>query len=306
MKTLMIKAAVISYLDFEHNRVDTGKTETEFSKEFQDYLHKLCEKALTSSKIKKIRIGSQHELFGYMTKNLKDVGEDISAHMFTIGVQADIMPDATLVTVSATYGGDNVIIAIKTDHKAAPYNDAKNDNVRIISRQLLPASPTADEAIIVNGSEQKAYIIEKKYTVDGKNTAILNDFWIHGDADMTDAEKEKALKKVVKTAQEEKQNDMLIPKMKSVLAENAVTGAPVTIGEVAGEVLGTDSEEYLEQMEIDGDEEMTNYSSASKVTVTTDNGVKITIEADDLIEGNTVTVEDGRIVITGFEEYKIS
>lgn len=304
MKTLLIGSAVTSYLGFEKGGYEVGKEETALSEEFADYVQRLCEKALKSTALKEVRVGKSHEVFRYLSEPVEKAAEDISGHLFTIGRGADVMPDASLVTVKGTLDGEDAVIAVRTDHKPAPYNDAGKNDVKIVRRQLLPASPKADEAIIVCGD--RLFIIEKKYTVNGKNEMILNSSWIHGDASMTDRQKENAIKKIIKKVQKETLDESYVPKLKSVLSQNAVTGAPVSVKETVESVIGTDADEYLEAEGLRDGDEMQNYSDSSKVTVTTDTGMKITVEADEVLAEKNIRIEDGKIIISGFSEYKIS
>lgn len=304
LKTFIIDSVITSYLGFEENVCETGKEETKISEDLSDYVQKLVQKTLKSTSLKEIRVGSQHELFRDLEDgDFEKVARSIAGHFFETGKGADIMPDASLVTVKGKLDGESALIVIRTDHKPSPYNDAGRDDVRIVRRQLLPSSPKADEAIIV--CDGRIFIIEKKYTVDGKSTMILNDSWIHGEASMTDRQKESAIKKIIKNVQKETQDETYIPKLKSLLAQNAVTGAPVNVKETVESVIGEDADEYLEAEGIRDDEEMQNYSDSSKVTITTDSGMKITAEADDVLAGKNIRIEDGQIIISGFEEYKI-
>lgn len=305
VKTFIIDSVVTSYLGFENSICETGKEETKISSELSDYVQKLVEKALKSTSLKEVRVGSQHELFSCLNeKKAEKVAADIARHFYSAGKSADSAPDASLVTAKGKLGGEPALIVIKTDHKPSPYNDADSSNVRIVRRQLLPSSPKADEAVIVCGD--RVFIIEKKYTVDGKGKMILNDSWIHGETSMTDRQKENAVKKIIKDVQKETLDMTYIPKLKSYLSQNAVTGAPVGVGETVEAVIGRDADEYLEAEGIRKDEEIQNYSESSKVTITTDSGVKITVEADEMLSGKNIVIDDGKITVTGFGEYKIS
>lgn len=304
MKTFIIDAVVTSYLGFESDVCETGKEETKLSDELSDYVQKLVQKALKSTALKEVRVGSQHELLRALNESdFEKTARNIAGHFFEVGKCAEVMPDASLVAAKGKLDGEPAIIVVRTDHKPSPYNDAGTDNVRIVRRQLLPSSPKADEAIIVCGD--RLFIIEKKYTVDGRGTMLLNDSWIRGEASMTDRQKENAIKKIIKNVQKETQDETYIPKLKSVLAQNAVTGAPVNVKETVESVIGEDADEYLEAEGIRDDEEMQNYSDSSKVTITTDSGMKITVEADDVLSGKNIQIDGGKIIITGFEEYKI-
>lgn len=150
------------------------------------------------------------------------------------------------------------------------------------------------------------FIIEKKYTVDGKSEAILNSSWIHGDASMTDRQKENAVKRIIRKVQKETQDEMYIPKLKSVLSQNAVTESPVNVKEVIEDVIGQEADQYMKAEGVGEKDEMQNYSDSSKVTVTTDTGIRITAEADDVLKGKDIRIDDRKIIISGFSEYKIS
>lgn len=305
MRTFIIDSVVTSYLGLENNVCETGKAETKLSAEFSDYVQKLVQKALKSPALKEVRVGSHHELFSYLSEEKPEkAAMDIAGHFYSVGKHADVMPDASLVTAKGKLDGEPALIVVRTDHKPSPYNDADKNNVRIVRRQLLPSSPKADEAIIV--CNDRVFIIEKKYTVDSKSKMILNDMWIHGEASMTDRQKENAVKKIIKNVQKETQDMTYIPKLKSYLSQNAVTGAPVSVKDTVEAVIDEDADEYLEAEGIRDDEEIQNYSDVSKVTIATDSGMKITVEADEVLAGKSIKVEDGKITITGFEKYKIS
>lgn len=306
MHTFLIDSAVTSYLGFEKGGYETGKEESKLSDDFTEYVQKLTEKVLKSPSLKRVTVGSSHELFQYFSKDLADAAKDIAGHFYSAGSQADIMPDATLITAKGKLDGEKAIIIIRTDHKPAPFSSTAKDDVRIVRRQLLPSSPKADEAVVVCYDSQRVFIVEKKYTVDGKSEAILNSSWIHGDASMTDRQKENAVKKIIKKVQKETQDEMYIPKLKSVLSQNAVTESPVNVKEVIEDVIGQEADQYMAEEGVSEKDEMQNYSDSSKVTVTTDTGIKITVEADDILKGKDIKIDDGKIIISGFSEYKIS
>ena len=306
MHTFLIDSVVTSYLGFEKGRCETGKEEEKLSDDFAEYVQKLTEKALKSSSLKKVTVGSQHELYQYFSEDLASAAADAAEHFYSAGAQADVMPDASLITARGKLDGEAAIIIVRTDHKPAPFSSTAKDDVRIVRRQLLPSSPKADEAVVVCYDSQRVFIIEKKYTVDGKSEAILNSSWIHGDASMTDRQKENAVKKIIKKVQKETQDEMYIPKLKSVLSQNAVTESPVNVKEVIEDVIGQEADQYMAEEGVSEKDEMQNYSDSSKVTVTTDTGIKITVEADDILKGKDIKIDDGKIIISGFSEYKIS
>lgn len=71
--------------------------------------------------------------------------------------------------------------------------------VRITKQQVLPMMGSAvDEAIIMNADQKQLFLIEKKFTIDGKPDFYLNTQWIKGEEKLTDKQKFSTMKKVVK------------------------------------------------------------------------------------------------------------
>jgi hypothetical protein len=106
--------------------------EDRLSDDFTEYVQKLTEKVLKSPSLKRVTVGSSHELFQYFSEDLANVTKDIAGHFYSAGSQADIMPDATLITAKGKLDGERAIIIIRTYHKPAPFSSAAKDDVCIV------------------------------------------------------------------------------------------------------------------------------------------------------------------------------
>ena len=115
--------------------------------------------------------------------------------------------------------------------------------VRITKQQVLPMMGAAvDEAIIMNCDQKQLFLIEKKYTIDGKPDFYLNPQWIKGEEKLTDKQKFSTMKKVIKKMDDiyNVNDGKALPLMKQEIQEKMESNQPVKPLEIVKKVLERD------------------------------------------------------------------
>ena len=99
-----------------------------------------------------------------------------------------------------------------------------------------------DEAIIMNCDQKQLFLIEKKYTIDGKPDFYLNPQWIKGEEKLTDKQKISTMKKVIKKMDDiyNVNDGKALPLMKQEIQEKIDLNQPVKPLEVVKKVLEKD------------------------------------------------------------------
>ncbi len=212
MNTIIINKILMHMLDFEHRKIYHSTSFVDLNETNLDYYHKKLEKALYASTIKELTVGSMHELILRSDKMIESdeqfikQAHDLTDQLYKLGTVIEEMPNSNVLFVDCIKDGQKFIAILKLNYRTIPMSVVEDGLVRITKQQVLPMAGSAvDEAILINIDTKQLYLIEKKYTIDGKSDFYLNPQWIKGEEKLTDKQKFNTMKKVIRLVRITKQ-----------------------------------------------------------------------------------------------------
>lgn len=310
MNTIIMNKILMHMLDFEHKKIHLSESFVDLNETNQEYYRKKVEKALYSTQLKELTVGSLHEMilrgdkFIESEDEFKNQAKKMSEKFFALGSLIEEMPNCNLIYVDCYMDGVHKIAAIKLNYKYAPVSVVEEGNVRITRRQILPAAGAGiDEAIVIDVDHKKLAIIEKKYMIDGKMDTYLNSQWIKGEEKLTDKQKYNTMKKVIA-----KMDDIYhvneteaLPLMKQELLERTENNEPIKPIAVVKKVLEKDyqaseeSEIMLKDMGIDENDEIASLAisrNLEKCKLVLDEDVEVVLNVEDYVNGTKIDKVD--------------
>lgn len=325
MNTLIIDRILMHMMDFEHQDIFYSDDFLELTPTMQEYYDKKLEKAWTSVQLKEVTLGD----FAPIILRSKDMVENpdkyfehaktITQELFDLGKLIQLMPNCNIIFVECKIDGMKHMVIIKLNYKLAPVNLVEEDEkgnkiVRITNRQTVPAkTASVEEAIIVNVEENRVYLIEKRFEIDGKPDYYLNDQYIKGEPKMTDKQKVSLLNKTITKIESQFGVNEFEPKalIKQEMANCLLEAKEIKPHEIATAILEKDYNAKEEAIDILTDlginEEETisplfeSIEKLSKCKIVTDTEIEITLNVSDYLENNhirKVRHEDGTYTIT--------
>ncbi len=209
------------------------------------------------------------------------------------------MPNSNVLFVDCYKNGERYVGALKLNYRYIPMSVIDENNIRITKKQVLPTmgSPV-DETIIVNVDTKKLYLIEKKYTIDGKLDFYLNAQWIKGEEKLTDKQKISTMKKVVRKMDDiyNVNDGKALPLMKHEIQEKIDTNQPVKPLEIVKKVLERDgqaqeeSEIMMKDLGIGEEDQIESLSlpSMDKCKLVLDDDIEISLPIEEYLSGDKV------------------
>lgn len=290
-------------LDFEHRHIYHSTSFVDLNETSIDYYHKKVEKALNSPTMKELTVGSLHELMLRSEKMIESDEEFIKqAHemtdkLYTLGAVIEEMPNSNVLFVDCYKNGERCVAVLKLNYRSIPMSVVEDGLVRITKQQVLPMMGAAvDEAIIVNCDQKQLFVIEKKYTIDGKPDYYLNPQWIKGEEKLTDKQKMSTMKKVIKKMDDiyNVNDGKALPLMKQEIQEKLETHQPVKPLEIVKKVLERDyqaqeeSEIMMKDLGINEDDHIESVSlpliDVCKLVL--DDEIEISLPVDEYLSGH--------------------
>ncbi len=312
MNTIIVDKILMHMMDFEHREIIFSKDFLELSPTMQEYYDKKIEKAWTSSQLKEIELGD----FSSIILRCKDMIEDetkyhshsqtITQELFDLGLLIQLMPNCNIIFVECKINGMKHMAILKLNYKMAPVNVIEKDEqgitkVRITNRQMVPPkSSLVEEAIIVNVEENRVFIIEKKFEIDGKKDYYLNSQYLKGEPKMTDKQKMTLLNRAITRIESQFGVNEFEPKalVKQEMMNCLLENREIKPLEIASNVLKKDYNAQVECLDLLQDlgvDENTTISSSyesveriSKCKIVTDQNVEIIVNVSDYLEGNNI------------------
>lgn len=334
MNTIIIDRILMHMMDFEHQDIIYADDFLELTPTMQEYYDKKLEKAWTSVQLKEITLGD----FAPVILRSKDMVEDVTKYfehaktiteeLFNLGKLIQLMPNSNILFVECKIDGMKHMAIIKLNYKLAPVNviePGENESkvIRITNRQTIPAkSASVEEAIIVNVENNRVYIIEKRFEIDGKPDYYLNAQYLKGEPLMTDKQKVAVLNKTIARIESQFGVNQFEPKalIKQEMVNCVLDNKEIKPHEIANAILERDynaKEEAIEIMtDLGVDENVVispSYESVEKLSrckIVTDTDIEINLSVSDYLEENNVKKilnEDGTysILIEGIREISI-
>ena len=188
---------------------------------------------------------------------------------------------------------------LKLNYRTIPMSVVEEGNVRITKQQVLPMMGSAvDEAIIMNCDQKQLFLIEKKYTIDGKPDFYLNPQWIKGEEKLTDKQKISTMKKVIKKMDDiyNVNDGKALPLMKQEIQEKIDLNQPVKPLEVVKKVLEKDyqaqeeSEIMMKDLGIGEEDQIQSLSLAAMdiCKLVLDDEIEVKLPIEEYLSGNRV------------------
>jgi hypothetical protein len=316
MNTIIINKILMHMLDFEHRHIYYSDEFVDLNETSIEYYKKKVEKALYSSTLKELTVGSLHEML-LRSKQMIESDEqfiaqakEITDKLYALGSVIEEMPNCNVLIVDCYKDGERYIAILKLNYRYIPFSVVEEGSVRITRKQVLPTQGSAvDEAVIINVDTSQLSLIEKKYLIDGRNDYYLNTQWIKGEEKLTDKQKYNTMKRVVN-----KLDDMYhvneveaLPLMKQEVASRMENHLPIKPLSIVKKVLERDyqaqeeSELMLKDMGIDENDEIyTVTGTMEKCKLVLDTDIEINVSIDDYVNGENIKKEvqsDGTINI---------
>ena len=312
MNTIIVDRILMHMMDFEHREIIFSDDFLELSPTMQEYYDKKIEKAWTSPQLKEITLGD----FAPIILRSKDMIEDIEKYfkharsiteeLFNLGSLIQLMPNCNIIFMECKINGMKHMAIIKLNYKIAPVNvidEDENGNkaIRITNRQMVPTkSASVEEAIIVNTEENRVFIIEKRFEIDGKLDYYLNAQYLKGEPKMTDKQKVSLLNKTITKVESQFGVNEFEPKalIKKEMVNCVLENKEIKPHEIAEHLLERDynaKEECIDLLiDLGIDETMTissNFESVEKMSkckIVTDTDIEITLNVADYLEETNI------------------
>lgn len=291
-------------LDFEHRKIFHSTAFVDLNETTQEYYHKKVEKALTSSTMKELTVGSMHEFVLRSDKMLESDEEfirqasEITDKLFTLGAVIEEMPNCNVMFVDCFKDGEKYIAVLKLNYRTIPMSIVEDGIVRITKQQVLPMmGSSVEEAIIVNTQTKQLYLIEKRYLIDGKSDFYLNSQWIKGEEKLTDKQKISTMKKVIKKLDDiyNVNDGKALPLMKQEIQDKVEMNLPVKPLEIVKKVLEKDyqaqeeSEVMMKDLGIDEEEQIYSMMGAMDMCkLVLDDDIVVNLPVEEYLSGNHI------------------
>ncbi|WP_270526695.1 nucleoid-associated protein [Longibaculum muris] len=305
MNTIIINKILMHMLDFEHRKIYHSQNFVDMNETSIDYYRKKVEKALNSPTMKELTVGSLHEMMLRCEKMVESDKEfikqahEITDKLFTLGAVIEEMPNSNVLYVDCYKNGERYMAVLKLNYRTIPMSVVEEGNVRITKQQVLPMMGSAvDEAIIMNCDQKQLFLIEKKYTIDGKPDFYLNPQWIKGEEKLTDKQKISTMKKVIKKMDDiyNVNDGKALPLMKQEIQEKIDLNQPVKPLEVVKKVLEKDyqaqeeSEIMMKDLGIGEEDQIQSLSLAAMdiCKLVLDDEIEVKLPIEEYLSGNRV------------------
>lgn len=290
-------------LDFEHRKIYHSTDFVDLNETSIDYYRKKVEKALNAPTMKELTVGSLHEMMLRSEKMVESDEEFIKqAHemtdkLYSLGSVIEEMPNSNILFVDCYKNGERFVAVLKLNYRMIPMSVVEEGIVRITKQQVLPMMGSAvDEAIIINCDQKQLFVIEKKYTIDGKLDFYLNPQWIKGEEKLTDKQKLSTMTKVIKKMDNiyNVNDGKAMPLMKQEIQEKLDTNQPVKPLEIVKKVLEKDyqaqeeSEVMLKDLGI-GEEDQIQSVALSSIDVcklVLDDEIEVSLPIEEYLSGS--------------------
>lgn len=312
MNTIIVDRILMHMMDFEHKEIIFSEDFLELSPMMQEYYDKKIEKAWTSVQLKEIALGN----FSPIILRSKDMIENteqyfihaksITQELFEIGSLIQMMPNCNIIFMECKINGMKHMAIIKLNYKIAPMSIVEKDDqghqrIRITNRQMVPPkSSPVEEAIIVNVEEDRVFIIEKRFEIDGKQDYYLNSQYLKGEILMTDKQKVNLLNKTITKIESQFGVNEFEPQIliKQEMINCIMEQKEIKPHEIASNLLERDynaKEECIEILNDLGIDENTTISPSyesvekmSKCKIITDTDIEISLNTLDYLEETNI------------------
>lgn len=208
--TIIKNRILVNMLDMQHHKMIFSNKLIDLEHETIEYYKIKLEKALFNNQIKEIIVGKEHYLFN-LARNMViddeqfiDGARQITQDWFNLAVNIEDMPDSNILFIECNKDGVKHLVIIKLNYKISQVAKVEQEAIKLINVQSLPAKGSnIEEAIIIDLENDKLFIIEKKFMIDGKLDFYLNNQYIKGETTLTNRQKINLVTKVIKKVDSE-------------------------------------------------------------------------------------------------------
>ena len=325
---IVIRNAIVHILDSTVGIPVLSDNELNYGSDFADFLKEHIFKVLTSDDKKMCAfIEEESEVYklikdtndGNMT--FVDFSKNVAEKLYGIMNSNIDIPPADLMIVCFEVGGIMQLALLKMNYKESYMHttiaeENGNSNSIMKYKSILPnEGQKLTEAAIINLTDYKIKLIEKKYDVNGKKIDYFSKMFLECTTNLSQKAKLNIVEKAIETVQKEYFDDSEQfeekMKVKSVIQKDLEEQGSIVIEEVADKVFKEKPElkdkfkEKIEKYNIKQEEEIVPQNEAttrkfSKQHLTTDTGIEIKIPMEQYNSTENIefiTNEDGTISV---------
>lgn len=324
---IVIRNAIVHILDSTVGIPVLSDRELSYGSDFADFLKEHIYRVLVSDDKKNCEfIREESEVFKLLSENdgeMDFVGfsRNIASKLYEIMNSNIEIPAADLIVVCFEINQINQLAFLKMNYRASYMHTTISDegvNTNSVTKykSMLPSETSRlTEAAVINLTDYKIKLIEKKYSINGVKENYFSKLFLNCTSNLSQKAKLNIVEKAIDTVQKEYFNDLeqFEEKMraKSVIHEELTNQGSITVEEVADKVFEEKPElkdkfkEKVKKYKINEEEEIipqneTTTRKFEKQHLTTDTGIEIKIPMEQYNSTDNIeflTNEDGTISV---------
>ncbi|MDE6209618.1 MAG: nucleoid-associated protein [Lachnospiraceae bacterium] len=325
---IIIRNAIVHILDSTVGMPVLSDSELSYGSDFADFLKEHIYKVLVSDDKKNCEfIEEESEVFRLISNtnegkmDFVNFSKDIATKLYDIMNSNIEIPAADLMVVYFEVNQIAQLALLKMNYRASYMHTTISDegvNTNSVTKYkaMLPSETSRlTEAAVINLTDYKIKLIEKKYSVNGVKENYFSKLFLNCTSNLSQKAKLNIVERAIETVQKEYFNDseQFEEKMraKSVIHEELTNQGSITVEEVADKVFEEKPElkdkfkEKVKKYKIDEEEEIipqneTTTRKFEKQHLTTDTGIEIKIPMEQYNSTDNIeflTNEDGTISV---------
>ena len=325
---IIIRNAIVHILDSTVGMPVLSDSELSYGSDFADFLKEHIYKVLVSDDKKNCEfIEEESEAFRLIRDtnegkmDFVNFSKDIATKLYDIMNSNIEIPAADLMVVYFEVNQIAQLALLKMNYRASYMHTTISDegvNTNSVTKYkaMLPSETSRlTEAAVINLTDYKIKLIEKKYSVNGVKENYFSKLFLNCTSNLSQKAKLNIVERAIETVQKEYFNDseQFEEKMraKSVIHEELTNQGSITVEEVADKVFEEKPElkdkfkEKVKKYKIDEEEEIipqneTTTRKFEKQHLTTDTGIEIKIPMEQYNSTDNIeflTNEDGTISV---------
>lgn len=325
---IIIRNAIVHILDSTVGMPVLSDSELSYGSDFADFLKEHIYKVLVSDDKKNCEfIEEESEAFRLIRDtnegkmDFVNFSKDIATKLYDIMNSNIEIPAADLMVVYFEVNQIAQLALLKMNYRASYMHTTISDegvNTNSVTKYkaMLPSETSRlTEAAVINLTDYKIKLIEKKYSVNGVKENYFSKLFLNCTSNLSQKAKLNIVERAIETVQKEYFNDseQFEEKMraKSVIHEELTNQGSITVEEVADKVFEEKPElkdkfrEKVKKYKIDEEEEIIPQNEATtrkfeKQHLTTDTGIEIKIPMEQYNSTDNIeflTNEDGTISV---------
>lgn len=325
---IIIRNAIVHILDSSVGMPVLSDRELSYGSDFADFLKEHIYKVLVSDDKKNCEfIKEESEVYRLISDtnegkmDFVTFSKEISTRLYSIMNSNIEIPAADLLVVCFEVNGIMQLALLKMNYRATYMHttiseEGSNTNSVSKYRATLPSEGSKlTEAAIINLTDYKIKLIERKYTINSAKENYFSKLYLNCTSNLSPKAKLNIVEKAIETVQKEyfEDHEQFEEKMKakSIIHEELESQGSIVINEVADKIFEEKPElkekfkEKVEKYKIKDEEEIKPQNDATtrkfqKQHLTTDTGIEIKIPMEQYNSTDNIeflTNEDGTISV---------